>query len=135
MAAAHGFGVRNVAQEPLDNGNDGNYDLLIECSGASGALDLGLWQVHAGGRAVMVGIPESASVTLSLPALHDREVAVSTIFRYCNTWPTAIELVQSGRVHISDLITHRFPLAEAATALMAARTDESVVKVVVLPQV
>jgi L-iditol 2-dehydrogenase len=135
VAAAHGFGVRNVARDPFDKKGDGSYDLLIECSGAPGALDLGLWQVHAGGRAVMVGIPGSASVTLSLPALHDREMSVSTIFRYANTWPTAIELVQSGRVHISDLITHRFPLSEAAKALIVARTDESVVKAAVLPQV
>jgi L-iditol 2-dehydrogenase len=132
LAAEHGFRARNVSADPLPDSPE--FDVLIECSGAPGALAAGVAALAAGGRAVMVGVPGSSDVALPLPALHDREISVATIFRYANTWPTAISLVGSERVRLDGLVTHRFGLAEAAAALTAASADARVVKAMVCPQ-
>ena len=133
LARDHGFQTRDVAADPLpDSATD--FDVLIECSAAPGALSAGMWQLAPGGRAAMVGVPNSAEVQTPLPALHDRQISVTTIFRYANTWPLAMSLVDSGRVDLSGLITDRFPLAETEAALMAGRRSADTVKAVVLPQ-
>lgn len=50
-----------------------------------------------------------------------------------NTWPTAIDLVNSGRVDLDRLVTGTYGLAEAAQALTAGRRDQAAVKAVVRP--
>jgi L-iditol 2-dehydrogenase len=133
MAERHGFDVRNVSTADLP-GLAGQYDVAIECSGAAGALGAAMRRLRPGGRAVMVGLPATPDVPLPLVDLHHRELTVTTIFRYAHTWPTAIGLVASGSVNVADLVTHRFPLAQAEEALTASAELSGVMKPMVLCQ-
>jgi threonine dehydrogenase-like Zn-dependent dehydrogenase len=38
------------------------------------------------------------------------------VFRYCNTYPTAINMIASKVVDVTPLITHRFALEDALEA-------------------
>ncbi|THG94012.1 hypothetical protein EW026_g7372 [Hermanssonia centrifuga] len=68
-----------------------------------------------------------------------REVDIQGSFRYCNTYPSALSLLGSGRLpNIEKIITHRFPLEESARAfdLLAKGRDENgqmVLKVMIGP--
>ena len=73
-------------------------------------------------------------VPLPLSAVQDRELVVTGVFRYANTWPTAIELVRAGRVDLDRLVTGTFGLEQAVDALTASRRDPAAVKAVVRPQ-
>jgi L-iditol 2-dehydrogenase len=44
----------------------------------------------------------------------------------------ALELIKSGKIRVRDLITHRFPLVDAAKAFKTALEDKESLKVVVL---
>ncbi len=107
--------------------------VLLECSGNAGATGWGLRQLEPGGRAVLVGMGGD-SLDLPLSVVQERELHVTGTFRYANTWPTAIDLVTTGRVDLDRLVTASFPLAEAARALTAARDDARSIKSVVRPQ-
>lgn len=37
-----------------------------------------------------------------------REIDIVGIFRYTNTWPLCIEFMESGKIDVKPLITHRF---------------------------
>ena len=52
------------------------------------------------------------------------------VFRNPNTWPTAIALVETGRVNLGAMVTAHFPLEKAAEALESDRTPGSVKSVV-----
>ena len=81
----------------------------------------------------------SRNVMLPLSAAALREVDIQGSFRYANTYPTAIQLLSSGRLKgIEKLITHRFNLSETSRAfeLMARGKDEDgnmVLKIMIKP--
>lgn len=107
--------------------------VLLECSGNPTAIGQGLRALDRAGRAVLVGIGGD-EVPLPLQVVQEKELEVTGTFRYAGTWPTAIALVQSGRVDLDRLVTGSYALAEAGQALTASRRDESAVKSVVHPQ-
>ena len=56
------------------------------------------------GRAVLVGMGGD-EIPLPLAVVQERELELTGTFRYANTWPTAIALVESGRVDLDRLVT------------------------------
>jgi L-iditol 2-dehydrogenase len=77
--------------------------------------------------------PPGDELRLPLPRLQDHEIAVTSAFRYANTWPTAIELAGTGRVDLDAMVTGHFGLADVESALTAARSEPTAVKVIVRP--
>ena len=108
-------------------------EILLECSGFPPAIGDGIRALDRAGRAVLVGMGGD-EIPLPLSVVQERELVVTGTFRYANTWPTAIALVESGAVDVDRLVTGRYGLGEAEDALTAARRDPTAVKVVVTPQ-
>lgn len=133
LAADHGFSIRNVAEDPLPLDSE-DFDVLIECSGAPGALTSGMWNLARGGRATMVGVPNSPTINVPLPALHDREISVTANFRYANTWPTAIALIGDSRINLEGIVTEHYSLLESEAALTAGLRDPGCIKAMIHPQ-
>ena len=109
------------------------FDVLLECSGAEGTLALGLNRLREDGRAAVVGMAKKP-VTLPLSELNPKELTISLVNRYVNTWPTAIDLVRTGRVDVTGLITHHFSLDQTADALLLARNTPDSLKAIIHPQ-
>lgn len=130
LGLAHDLGCRT---ELVDRPGTDRFDVLLECSGAPGALADGLHRLRQAGRAAVVGIAKDEAVALPLPQLNPRELTISLVNRYAHTWPTAIALVASGRIRVAHLVTHRFELADTADALMVGRTEHDSVKAVIYP--
>lgn len=128
MARELGF----MTETPGEN-DSRDFDVLLECSGAPNALAEGLWRLRANGRAAMVGMPKQ-DVTLALSRLNVNELTIGLVNRYAHTWPTAIELVSSGRVDVASLITHRFSLDQTEDAIMLGRHVPDSVKAMIAPQ-
>ena len=106
-------------------------DVFLECSGATPALRDGLRAVRPGGTAVMVGHGDD-EVTLPVMDLQTREVTLTGIFRYVDTWPVAISLAATGRVDLDSLVTATFGLDEVEAALTSDDDPESMKSVVVV---
>jgi L-iditol 2-dehydrogenase len=107
-------------------------DVLLECSGHPAATRDAIRTVARAGRVVLVGMG-SDELALPLPYVQDHELVLTGAFRYANTWPTAIELVASGRVDLDRLVTGHYGLDDVEQALTAARRDPATVKPVVRP--
>lgn len=131
LQLAESLGFRALRAD--DPGVGGDFDVLLECSGAPTALADGLARLGPNGRAAMVGMPKSP-VTLPLSNLNVNELSIFLVNRYKDTWPTAIALASDGRVELAPLITHRFPLEQTAEALMLARTVPDSMKAIIQPQ-
>jgi L-iditol 2-dehydrogenase len=109
------------------------FDVLLECSGAQPALTSGIRAMAPAGRVALVGMGAD-SVSIDVPIIQGRELTISGVFRYANTYPLALQLIASGSVNVTDVISHRFPLAETEQALTIAKQDPRALKAIVLPQ-
>ncbi len=133
LALAESLGLRaiNVAETSLADA-DIEPDVLLECSGNAHATWDAISITARAGRVVLVGMGGD-TVELPLSYVQDRELVITGAFRYANTWPTAIELVASGKVDLDAMVTGHFGLDEVETALKAGREDPTAVKVMVCP--
>lgn len=80
----------------------------------------------AGGKVMLIGMG-TRNVMLPLSTAALREVDIQGSFRYANTYPTALELLASGKLkNIEKIITHRFPLQDTKRAfdLLSRGQDE-----------
>lgn len=123
--ATHALDPRIESVEGLD------VDAFIDASGVAAAVQTGIRAVRPGGRAILVGMGND-SVELPVSFIQNREIWLSGVFRYANTWPLGIKLVESGAVDLDVLVTGRFPLADAEEALNAGRLPGQL-KVIVYP--
>lgn len=117
---------------PADRPVSGTFDVLLECSGAQSAVAAGMSSLAPAGRAVLIGMGAD-SVSIDVPLLQGRELSVTGAFRYAHTYPTALQLISSGRVNLAPVITHRFGLADTEAALTLARRDPRAIKAIVNP--
>ena len=96
-------------------------DQAIECTGAESSIATAIHGTCSGGVVALVGLgaPEAK---IPIVDASTREVDIRGVFRYCNCYPLAIELVASGKVNIKPLITHVYKLEEALEAFERAKT-------------
>ncbi|KAL1903575.1 L-arabinitol 4-dehydrogenase [Sporothrix stenoceras] len=99
---AEGFG----GVEPL---------LAIDCTGVESSIASAVWAVQFGGRVFVIGVGRN-EIRMPFMRASVREVDLQFQYRYSNTWPRAIRLVQSGLVDLKPLVTHRFKLEDAIEA-------------------
>jgi L-iditol 2-dehydrogenase len=123
------FGVTTVLDPTAQPIGELGVDAFIDASGAPPAVVDGIRAVRPAGTVVLVG---SGAESMELPTqlIQNRELVLTGVFRYANTWPTAIALVESGRVDLNAMVTAHFPLEKAAEALDSDRTPGSVKSVV-----
>lgn len=128
------IGARVV--DPRDDGFDPadvGADVFLECAGPTQALLDGIKAVRPGGTIVLVGNGED-EVTLPIRQIQNREVVLTGVFRYVDTWPRAIGLVARGQVDLDALVTASFPLEEVEAALTSDDDPMSMKSVVVVTQ-
>ncbi|WAH96345.1 NAD(P)-dependent alcohol dehydrogenase [Arthrobacter sp. MMS18-M83] len=109
------------------------FDVFVDASGAPAAIQAGIRAVKPGGKVVLVGMGTD-TVALPVSLIQNREIELTGIFRYTNTWPMAINLVASGLVDLDALVTHRFALENVEAALLTGGTDPHAIKSVINPR-
>jgi len=106
-------------------------DAFVDASGASCAVQTGMREVRPGGCVVLVGMGAS-EIALPVSVIQNNELVVTGVFRYANTWPTAIELVRSGKVDLDSMVTGHYGLRDVERALQSTK-DPGTMKSVVTP--
>lgn len=91
-------------------------DVVLECTGVESSIAAGIHAVRFRGRVFVVGVGKN-EMKFPFMRLSTREVDLKFQYRYANTWPKAIRLVDSGILgRVRRLVTHRFTIEEAVKA-------------------
>jgi L-iditol 2-dehydrogenase len=126
--------ARAVATETIDLNErdlDGEYDVLLECTGVESLTRDAILTLRPAGTAVLVGMGPGLDARLPVATMQAREITLVGTFRYANTYGAAIALAASGQIDLDGLVDARFPLEEVDRALRANRENPTLLKVVV----
>lgn len=131
LAFALEYGATHALNPMTDSVEGLDVDAFIDASGAPQAVRSGIRAVGPAGRVILVGLGAD-DVELPVSYIQNREIWLSGVFRYTNTWPLGIELVANGQVDLDVLVTGKFALSEAEAALNAGKQPGQL-KAVVYP--
>jgi L-iditol 2-dehydrogenase len=98
--------------------------VALECTGVESSIAAAIWAVKFGGKVFVIGVGKN-EINLPFMRCSVREVDLQFQYRYCNTWPRAIRLVQSGIINLKKLVTHRFQLEDAIQAFETAANPKT----------
>ncbi len=133
--------IHNAAVEPCDalrKINDGELaDVVVEAAGEIPAINLAIDLVRHGGDILYFGYPRGQIIPFNFETLfhkccHASTIVGATVEPNQASTRKAIELVASGQVDVSRIITHRVPFANVIEAYELHRTcGEKCLKIVV----
>ncbi len=107
-------------------------DCVFEAAWAGDAVQQSLEAAKPGARILLVGIPGDDVFGATHSLARRKGLTLLFIRRMKHTYPRAIELVGSGAVRTTALVSHRVPLSRAPAAFtLNAAYAENVVKVVI----
>jgi L-iditol 2-dehydrogenase len=99
-------------------------DVAFDAAGTPDAVDAAFAAVSTGGKVVLAGIPEDDKTSFTASIARRKGLTIKLVRRMKHTYPRAIELVSKGLVDVRSIVTHRFPLEQAAEAFRVAERRE-----------
>lgn len=111
-------------------------DFIVVCVGATQAAEQAFKSIDRGGTILMFAAPRpGVQVPVPFGDLWKDEVTITTTYAGSpQDINEAIELLRTKRVVVSDMITHRFGLADAATGFELVASAGESMKVIIEPQ-
>ncbi len=100
-------------------------DVVFECCGQQEAFDQAVDVLKPGGKLIVVGIPEFDRWSMSGELTRRKEILVQFIRRQVDCVNAALEMMENGKINVSNMVTHRFPFDKTKEAfdLVAAYSD------------
>lgn len=103
--------------------------VAMECTGVESSINAAIWSVKFGGKVFVIGVGKN-EIKIPFMRLSTQEIDLQWQYRYSNTWPRAIRLVQDGVINLEKLVTHRFGIEDAIKAFAtAANPNTGAIKV------
>ncbi len=144
LEAARKFGADVVVQaeeynpEYLRRAADGRLaDLVVICSGATSAISQALGSVERGGTVLFFAPTEpGVSVPISVNDLFWRnEITLTSSYGGSPAdYAAALKLIEDGKIHVREMITHRLGLAETGLGFQLVARAQDSLKVIIEPQ-
>jgi L-iditol 2-dehydrogenase len=120
--------VSRIASETSGRG----VNVVIEAAWGDRSVEEGAEMACLGGRLVVVGISGADRFEMKQSSARRKGLTILMSRRMKLTYPRAIRLAKSGRIDLSGLVSHRFPLSQAAEAFrLNAAYQDNVLKAVV----
>ena len=107
--------------------------VVLDCAGFSKTVADSMRAAAIAGKIVVVGLGETELNNLPFNLLSVHELTMTSIFRYRNIYPIAINAVAAGSIDISGIISDRFTFDQTPEAYKAVseRASEVVKGVIV----
>lgn len=108
------------------------FDVVFEASGAPAGLNTAVRAAARGGKIVLIGSLPGGQIPAMANAVMAKELDLLGSFRFAGEFYTAVEMIASGRIDVTGLISAERPLTEAPEALRLALDRSRSMKVVLV---
>jgi len=107
------------AKEPL------LLDVVFECCGKQETIDQAIAMLKPGGKLMVIGIPAFDRWSFPVDQTRHKEICIQNVRRQNHSLEETLELMESGKIDVSKMHTHRFPFSQtkAAFDLVTAYKD------------
>lgn len=111
-----------------------NSDIALEMSGNADVINDALSAIRIKGTLVFFGIPKKEVPVDIGKYIINKEIDIKSVFgrNIWDTWYRVSDLLTSGKVNLSNIITHKFKLSEFEEAMKVMKSGECG-KVVLVP--
>jgi L-idonate 5-dehydrogenase len=121
----------NVADHPdamaVYAANKGHFDVIFEAAGQGATVSDALPVVKPRGTVVLVG--QGATADIPISTIVTKEIKLRGSFRFDKEFALAVDLIGSGRIDVSPLLSDTLPLVEAKRAFLLAGDKSKSMKV------
>lgn len=140
LNAAREFGATNAFQanktQEIESvlaatGGEG-VDLSFEAACENDAVITAIEAARPGSHVILVGIPEDDRTSFLASTARRKGLTIKLCRRMKHTYPRAIQLVESGKIDVRSIVTHRFTLDQFQQAFEVATKREGL-KVIINP--
>lgn len=136
LAIARAMGADQTINAAQDKGwvarhsaDKGTFDVMLECSGNERALRDGLEVMRPRGVVVQLGLGGDVSIPQNMVV--SKELSICGSFRFHAEFALAVRLINEGRVDLSPVVTHTFPMLKAREAFELASDRKQAMKVLI----
>ena len=99
-------------------------DVAFEVAGENEAVETAIAVTRPGGRVILAGIPADDRTSFTASVARRKGLSLQLVRRMKHTYPRAIRLVEQGLIDVRSVVSHHFPLEEAAGAFTVASKRE-----------
>jgi 2-desacetyl-2-hydroxyethyl bacteriochlorophyllide A dehydrogenase len=133
LAVARGLGLSNAAASADEIEPPFGWDLVIDATGNTAAIQDGIGRVGPGGTFLQFGVADyAARATIEPYRIYNKEITITGSMAVLHSYERAADLFAAGVLDPADFITDRLPLDRYADAIEAFRSGAGL-KTQVLP--
>jgi len=109
-------------------------DIVFEAAGTPASLSFAMNAVAPQGKLILYGLYGSPVPNVNIDTFILKDLVVYGALSDRTGWESLISWIAEGKLHLNDLITHRFPFSEAQKAYETVRDRrDGVIKAVLFP--
>jgi L-iditol 2-dehydrogenase len=125
--------VPDIKQKILDQTDNRGVDVAIVATGSLQALSSAIDLVRKGGTVVMFGVPsKGAMINLNMSIIYSKEVTMISSYAASDSdTKAALELIQSSKIDVKKLITHRYNIKDSPKAFEHAHHGVDSMKIII----
>jgi 2-desacetyl-2-hydroxyethyl bacteriochlorophyllide A dehydrogenase len=134
LAAAQALGA-DACLDSLDALKTDFYDLVVDATGAIPVMNRTMEFARYGGKVLLFGVPPNGQrMNIEAFPIFRKGLTILSSFTSVRNSLQAVDLLSSGRIQVSELISHRLPLEEFQRGIELIEAGrENVKKVMMLP--
>ena len=119
----------------LDDLEKDDFDAVVDATGVITVMSRCLDYVRHGGKVLLFGVPPSGkNIAFEAFKIFRKGLTILSSFTSLRNSYQALDLIQSGRLSLDGIISHRLPLEEFEAGITLLETGlEDVKKVILLP--
>ena len=123
----------NRKQKILDNTDGRGVDIAIVATSSLKALDDAIDMVRKGGTVMMFGVPSKGStLDLDMSKIYSKEITIVTSYAASDKdTKEALDLLESSKIDVKQLITHTYPIMDSQKAFDHARSGDGAMKIII----